>query len=217
MQPRSDSKIRVVVADDHPVVREGIVAIIDRERDMSVVAQAADGRAAVEAVLKHAPDVILMDLRMPVMDGLEAIRILSKTMPSSRIIVLTTYDGDEDIHRAIRSGAMGYLLKDLYRDELLDAIRSVAAGRRTVPAKVAVRLAEHLASSELTQREMAILRLIVEGRSNKEIAEALSIAEGTVKGHVKNVFSKLAVSDRTQAATAALRRGFVRFDELTPS
>lgn len=217
MEPRSGSSpIRVVVADDHPVVREGIAAMIDRERDLRVVAEAADGRAAVEAVLRHAPDVTLMDLRMPLMNGVEAIRIIRQTLPSSRILVLTTYDGDEDIHRAIRAGARGYLLKDVAHQELLGAIRRASAGERTLPAKVAQRLADHLDSSELTHRELTILRLIVEGQSNKEIGRSLSIAEETVKGYLKSLYGKLCVSDRTQAATAALRRGFVTFDELTP-
>jgi len=217
MEPRSASNpIRVVVADDHPVVREGIAAMINRERDIRVVAEAADGRAAVEAVLRHAPDVTLMDLRMPLMNGVEAIRVIRQTLPSSRILVLTTYDGDEDINRAIRAGARGYLLKDVYHEDLLQAIRRASAGERTLPAKVAQRLAEHFAASELTERELTILRLIVEGQSNKEIGRSLSITEGTVKGHLKSLFGKLCVSDRTQAATAALRRGFVYFDELTP-
>jgi DNA-binding NarL/FixJ family response regulator len=136
-------------------------------------------------------------------------------MPSSSILVLTTYDGDEDIYRALQAGAKGYLLKDLYGAELLQAIRGAAAGHRIIPARVAVRLAEHVASCELTERELIILRLIVEGQSNREIGKTLSISEGTVKGHVKNLFQKIGVSDRTQAATVALRRGFVHIDELS--
>lgn len=217
MQERSSTgRIRLVIADDHPVVREGLVAMINRQPDMCVVAEAADGRAAVEAVLRHRPDLTLMDLRMPRMSGLEAIHEILKNAPSSRILVLTTYDGDEDIYRALQAGARGYLLKDVFREELLEAIRNAVTGLRIVPPKVAARLAEHLGESELTHRELDVLRLIVGGKSNKEIAEALSISEGTVKGHLNSIFNKLGVSDRTQAAISALQRGFVHADELMP-
>jgi two-component system NarL family response regulator len=207
-------KLRVVVADDHPVVREGVVAIINRQPDMTVVAEAADGQGAVAAVVTERPDVILLDLRMPRMSGLEAIREIRRAIPKARILVLTTYDGDEDIFRALQEGAMGYLLKDLASRELLNAIRAVAGGQRVVPGRAATQLADRLSTTQLTERELAVLTTLVEGKSNRQIADALSITEWTVKGHLKQIFAKLDVTDRTQAATAALRRGFVHIDEL---
>lgn len=207
----NDAPLRIVVADDHPVVREGIASLVARERDMAVVAEAADGAAAVEEVLRHAPDVTLMDLRMPRMSGLEALRAIRKVRPSAAILMLTTYDGEEDIDRAIADGAMGYLLKDLTAAKLLSAIRAAASGRRLLPERVLA--AGRAASTPLTDREEAVLRLIAAGRSNKEIATLLSISAETVKTHVKSLFFKLEVADRTQAATAALRLGFVRLEE----
>jgi DNA-binding NarL/FixJ family response regulator len=207
-------KLRVVVADDHPVVREGVVAIINRQSDMTVVAEAGDGQAAVAAALTERPDVTLLDLRMPRMSGLEAIRAIRRAIPSACILVLTTYDGDEDVYRALQEGALGYLLKDLSSNELLTAIRSAAAGRRVVPGRAAARLADHLSTTSLTARELVVLKALVNGNSNRQIANALSITEGTVKGHLKQIFMKLDVTDRTQAATAALGRGFVHLDEL---
>jgi two-component system NarL family response regulator len=204
--------LRIVVADDHPVVREGIASLIAREPDMTVVAEAADGVAAVETVLRHAPDVTLMDLRMPRMSGLEALRSIRRMRPAAAIVMLTTYDGEEDIDRAIADGAMGYLLKDLTSAKLLSAIRAVASGRRLVPEKMATN--GRLALPPLTDREEAVLRLLAGGKSNKEIGVLLAISTETVKTHVKNVFLKLGVFDRTQAATAALRLGFVRMDDL---
>lgn len=207
-------KLRVVVADDHPVVREGVVAIINRQPDMAVVAEAADGQAAVAAALTHRPDVTLLDLRMPRMSGLEAMRDIRRAVPSACILVLTTYDGDEDVYRALQEGARGYLLKELSSNELLTAIRSAAAGQRVVPARVAARLADRFPTTSLTERELVVLKALVEGNSNRKIADALSITEGTVKGHLKRIFLKLDVTDRTQAATAALWRGFFHLDEL---
>jgi len=207
-------KLRVVVADDHPVVREGVVAIINRQPDMAVVAEAADGQAAVAAALTERPDVTLLDLRMPRMSGLEAMRNIKRVVPSARILVLTTYDGDEDIYRALQEGAKGYLLKDLSSNEMVTAIRSAAAGQRVVPGRAAGRLADRLSTAQLTERELVVLKALVEGNSNREIGDALSISEGTVKGHLKSIFMKLDVKDRTQAATAALWRGFVHLDEL---
>jgi DNA-binding NarL/FixJ family response regulator len=198
-------------------VREGIAAIVDRDHHMSVVAEAADGATAVEEVLRHAPDVTLMDLRMPGMSGLEALHAIRKVSPSAQVLMLTTYDGEEDIYRALERGARGYLLKDLTSAELLSAIRAVAAGQRVVPSNVASGLADRLCLPSLTDREEAILKLIVGGRSNKEIGALLCITAETVKTHVKSLFLKLEVTDRTQAATAALRRGFVHVDELRES
>jgi two-component system NarL family response regulator len=207
-------KLRVVVADDHPVVREGVVAIINRQPDMKVVAEAADGRAAVEATLTERPDVTLLDLRMPRVSGLEAMRDIRRLVPSARILVLTTFDGDEDVYRALQEGAHGYLLKDLPSSELLTAIRCAAAGQRVLPGRAAARLADRLSAAQLTERELAVLKALVAGNSNREIGDALSITEGTVKGHLKQIFMKLDVTDRTQAVTAALWHGFVHLDEL---
>jgi two-component system, NarL family, response regulator len=207
-----DKPIRVLIADDHFVVRMGLAAVITTQPDMAVVAEAANGRQALEFFRRHRPDVTLMDLRMPEMDGIEAIITIRKEFPESRFIVLTTYDGDEDVHRALQAGARAYLLKDMLQDGLVEAIRAVHAGQRFIPAEVANRLAERMDRTELTSRELEVLRLIVEGRSNKEIAARLSIAEGTVKIHINNILSKLGVSDRTQAATFALKRGIIHLD-----
>jgi len=201
--------IRVLVADDHPVVCQGLTAIISTQADMKVVAQAADGREALALFRKHRPDVTLMDLRMPEMGGVEAIRAIRELFPHSGFIVLTTYQGDEDIHRALKAGAQAYLLKGMPHGELLNAIRSVHAGLRYLPAPVLKRLADRPPGPDLSSREMGILRLIVKGLSNKEIAEKLSITEGTVKWHVNIILGRLNVSDRTQAAVAALQRGIV--------
>jgi two-component system NarL family response regulator len=205
--------IRILIADDHPVVREGVAAMIERRPDMTVVAEAATGREAVAAYRAAQPDVVLMDLRMPEMTGVEAIGAIRGEFPGARIIVLTTYDGDEDIYRGLQAGARAYLLKDAPRDELLDAIRAVHAGQSRIPPAVAARLAERvLAGPQLTARELEVLRGIVAGRSNKEIGAALSIGEGTVKAHVNNILGKLGVNDRTQAVTTALQRGIVHLD-----
>lgn len=207
-----ENAIRILVVDDHSVVREGLTAIIDRQRDMQVIAEAGNGQQAVEQFRLHMPDVTLMDLRMPLMNGVETIIALRKEFPGSRFIVLTTYDGDEDIYRALQAGAVGYLLKDVFREELLEGIRAVHAGRRCLPTVIATRLAERMAGNDLTARETAVLQLIARGKSNKEIATALTITEGTVKGHVNNILSKLGVNDRTGAVTTALQRGIVHLD-----
>jgi two-component system NarL family response regulator len=208
-----EGAIRVLIADDHPVVREGVAAMIERRPDMTVVGEAATGREAVAAYRAARPDVVLMDLRMPDMTGVEAIGAIRGEFPGARIIVLTTYDGDEDIYRGLQAGARAYLLKDAPRDDLLDAIRAVHAGQSRIPPAVAARLAERvLAGPELTARELEVLRGIVAGRSNKEIGAALGISEGTVKAHVNSILSKLGVADRTQAVTTALQRGIVHLD-----
>jgi len=201
--------IRILIADDHPVVREGLAAMIKRRTDMTVVAEANHGQEAVALFHQHQPDVVLMDLRMPEMDGVEAILTIREQTPEARVIVLTTYDTDEDIYRALRAGAKAYLLKDTPREELLDTIRAVSAGRTRVPSDVAAKLVERVSSEALTAREVDVLRLIVAGHSNREIAALLYISEGTVKTHVNHILMKLGVSDRTQAVTTALRRGLV--------
>ena len=208
----SAHEIRVLVADDHPLVREGLTAVLNRQPDMQVVAEASDGREAVALFRRHRPDVALMDLRMPHFGGVEATEMIRAEFPESRIIVLTTYGGDEDIHRALTAGARAYLLKDTSNEGLVTAIRSVHQGQRHLPADVSMRLAQHFDANELTAREREILTLIVRGHRNKKIGELLGITEGTVKGHINNILGKLGVEDRTQAATEAIRRGLVYLD-----
>lgn len=207
-----DSLIQVVIADDHPIVRDGLNAVINDQPDMAVVAEASNGKEAIELARQHRPDVMLIDLRMPQMNGLEAITTIRAEWSQARIIILTTYDGDEDIYRGLQAGAQAYLLKGMPRAELLDTIRAVHAGHKRIPPEVAVKLAERISASEMTGRELDVLKLIVAGNSNKEIGERLTITEGTVKAHVNNILGKLGVHDRTQAVTEAVRRGIVHLD-----
>ena len=209
MTNSSPNKIKLLVADDHNIVRSGLTALINSESDMTVVAEATTGQQAVDLFKQHRPAVTLMDLRMPVLGGVDAIIAIRKEFPAARIIVLTTYDGDEDIYRALQAGASGYLLKGMLAEELLEAIRAVHAGLRRIPAAVAERLAVRMGGPGLTSRELDVLALIVKGNSNKEIAATLSISEATVKTHINNILSKLGASDRTQAATMALQRGII--------
>lgn len=211
---RKCEKIRVLVVDDHPVVCLGLSAIIQTQSDMTVVGKAGDGAEAVELYRKLLPDVTLMDLRMPRMGGVEAIQKLRSEFPDSKFIVLTTYQGDEDVHRALSAGAQGYLLKGMSHETLIDAIRSVHANLRYLPRPVLETLASRPPKFQLSAREMEVLRLIVKGLSNKQIAEHLGIGEGTVKWHVNIILGRLNVRDRTQAAVAALNRGIV---DLWPS
>ena len=204
--------IRILVVDDHTVVRQGLVALLNTVPDLTVVAEASDGEQAVDAHRRHRPDVTLMDLRLPKLAGADAISVIRQESPGARIIVLTTFDGDEDIYRALQAGAKGYLLKGTDADELTAAIRSVYAGKSKIPAFVAEKLAERMGGPALTSRELEVLRRIVAGRSNKEIASDLHISEATVKTHINSLLSKLNVSDRTQAATTALQRGIVHLD-----
>ena len=206
------STIRVVVADDHGVVRDGLVALIDRERDMTVVGQAATGREAVAVVRAQRPDVTLMDLQMPNGDGVEAIRTLRADLPAVRILVLTTYDGDEDIYRGLQAGAQGYLLKDVPYEELIAAIRMIHAGQKYLPPPIMTKVSERKGGAILTEREREVVQLLVAGRSNAEIGAALYITEGTAKFHVNNILAKLGVQDRTQAVVVALKRGLARID-----
>ena len=205
------NKIRIMVIDDQAVVRQGFVSLIKTLPDMEIVAEGSNGREAIELFRRHQPDITLMDLRMPELSGAEAITQIRGEFPAARIIVLTTYDGDEDIYRSVQAGAQGYLLKDMFFEELEAAIRKVHAGARLIPGSVAERLAARMSSSELTGRELDVLRQIVDGKSNKEIGNVLNISEATVKSHINNILSKLGVSDRTQAATTALQRGIVHF------
>jgi DNA-binding NarL/FixJ family response regulator len=204
--------IRILVVDDHVVVRQGLVALLNMVDDMKVVGEASDGQEAIEAHRRHKPDVTLMDLRLPKLGGADAIALIRRETPAARIIVLTTFDGDEDIFRALQAGAKGYLLKGSDADELMSAIRSVYAGKSRIPAAVAEKLAERMGGPALTAREIEVLKRIVAGRSNKEIAADLFISEATVKTHINSLLSKLGVTDRTQAATTALQRGIVHLD-----
>jgi two-component system NarL family response regulator len=205
----SDNSIKIMVIDDQAVVRQGFVSLINTVADMFVVAEGTNGQEAIELFRIHRPDVTLMDLRMPQMGGVEAIVAIRKEFRDARMIILTTYDGDEDIYRSLQAGAQGYLLKDMFFEELEDAIRKVHAGARRIPTQVAERLAERIGSSVLTVREVEVLEQIVAGNSNKAIAGRLNISEATVKSHINSILSKLGVSDRTQAATTALQRGLV--------
>jgi len=202
-------KIRVLVADDHVTVLEGLAAIIGRQSDMIVVAQASNGREAVELWRKQRPDVALLDLRMPMLDGIGAIEEIRAQNDSARVIVLTTFDTDVDISKAIKSGAKGYLLKDAPREELLACIRTVHSGETTIPPSLVSKLAAGISSEPLTGRELEVLTLLARGKSNKEIGANLYISETTVKSHLRSVFSKLNVLSRTEAITVASRRGLV--------
>ena len=201
--------ITVLAADDHPLVREGIGAVLANERDITLVAEAANGREAIECFRTHHPEVTLMDLQMPQMSGLDAMIKIREEFPAARIIVLTTYHGDIQALRAIRAGAAGYLLKTMVRKELAGAIRSVHAGKRHIPAEIAAELAAHVADDALSPREIEVLRLVAMGNSNKQIAGQLTIVEETVKAHISNILSKLGANDRTHAVTIATTRGFL--------
>jgi len=201
--------IRILIADDHTVVRDGLAAIVRQEKDMQVVAETGDGQQAVELWKKHRPDVTLMDLRMPGLDGVNAIYAIRAADPNARIIVLTTFDGDEDIYRGMRAGAKSYLLKDVRREELFQCIREVHAGRTFVPPAIAAKLVERLPAEELTPRELEVLHLLAAGKPNKLIGADLAITEVTVKSHVQSLFRKLNVLSRTEAIAVANRRGLL--------
>ena len=207
---KKSQQIRVLCVDDHPIMRDGIAAIIKGQNDMVSVGEAADGKLAIEQYRKLKPDVVVMDLRMPGLGGVEATTQIRREFPTARIIILTTYEGDEDIHRALAAGAQGYLLKHAVSKELLDSIREVYSGRRHITPAMAARLAEHTPRVGLTSRELEVVHLIATGLRNKEIGAKLDIAEGTVKIHIKNIFGKLAVIDRTQAVVSASQRGFIQ-------
>jgi DNA-binding NarL/FixJ family response regulator len=209
--------IRVMTVDDHPLYRDGLAALLALHTDLELVAEAGDGEEAVEQYRVHRPDVTLMDLSMPRMGGAQAIEEITAEFPDARIIALTTYQGDADIHRALEAGAKGYLIKDVLRHEVADAIRSVHRGERVLPSAVAQRLAEYTPRVELTAREREVLLLIAKGLSNKGIAEAIGRTEATVKVHVLHILEKLGVDDRTEAVTIALQRGIIHLNSIDRS
>lgn len=206
----SSKCISVLIVDDHAVVREGLAAILQSQQTITVVGQAEDGHRAVEMYRRYRPDVCLMDLAMPRMDGASAIVAIRAEDPHAKIIVLTTYEGDEDIYRALRAGAKGYLLKDTTAERLLNAIRTVSSGGRDLPPEVAQKMAERIPVDQLSDRENDVLHLLVQGKSNQEIGDELGISEGTVKSHMNRILAKLGVGDRTQAVIVALRRGLAK-------
>jgi DNA-binding NarL/FixJ family response regulator len=206
---KSPSKIRIIIADDHFLVRMGLVALVNMEPDMTVVGESSNGEEVVGVYEKLRPDLALMDLRMPIKDGVQATTQIRKNFPEARILMLTTYDGDEDIHRALQAGAQGYVLKNSTRETLIPALRAVAAGQRWIPEDVATRLASRDAFAELTPRELEVLRQLAKGLANKEIADMLNLSEHTVKGYLKSILSKLRVADRTEAVTTAIQRGII--------
>jgi two-component system, NarL family, response regulator len=201
--------IRVLIADDHPIVRAGLVSVLMRENDIEVVGEASDGQRAIALAREWEPDVVLMDLRMPVMDGIAAIEVIARECPATRILALTSYGGDADVRRALKAGARGYLLKDMLVTSLVVAVRAVHRGQRVMPSPVAERLAEFPFEPNLSPRELEVLRLIARGLGNKSIAAAMGRSGETIKAHIKSIFAKLDVHDRTEAVTVALARGLI--------
>lgn len=206
----SEERIRILCVDDHPLMRAGISMVLDNQPDMRVVAQASNGRESIKCFGEHRPDVTLMDLRLPDMSGIDAMIAIQAKFTEARVIILTTFEGDTEIQRALAAGARSYILKSMPCDELADTIRQVRAGKKRIPPQVAAQLAEHLSDEALTEREIEVLGHVSAGESNKIIADELALSEHTVKGHLKNILSKLDASDRTQAVTIALRRGLLQ-------
>jgi DNA-binding NarL/FixJ family response regulator len=204
--------IRILTVDDHPALRKGLAALLNAEPDLKLVGEASNGKEAIEAFRAHQPDVTLMDLQMPGLDGIQAIEAIRSEFPDARIIVLTTYTGDAQVVRALKAGARAYVLKGHVLDELLEAIRAVHAGKKRIPLDVAAELADHATDDALTEREIDVLRLIAAGNGNKQIADQLSISEATVKSRVTNILSKLAANDRAHAVTIGLKRGIIELD-----
>lgn len=201
--------IRILTVDDHPLLREGIAALVGKQADMELVAEASSGREGLEQFRKHRPDITLMDLQMPEMDGIEATNLIRGEFPEARIIVLTTHAGDVQVSRALRAGARAYLLKGMLRKELLETIRAVQSGQKRVSQEVAAEIAEHFADDALTPRELDVLRLVAKGNANKGIGAQLSLTEETVKSHIRNILSKLQANDRTHAVAIAVKRGII--------
>jgi len=205
----SPDRIRILIVDDHPLLREGIVSLVEKQADMAIVAEASNGNEALRLFQQHIPDITLMDLRLPGMNGIEAMTAILAEFPAAKIIVLTTVSGDAQILRALKAGARGYLLKDLLRKELLEAIRTVQAGRKRIPSEIAAQIAEHASDTTLTRREIEVLQLIASGNPNKLVADKLSVTEDTIKMHVKNILCKLDANDRTHAVAIAIKRGII--------
>jgi two-component system, NarL family, response regulator len=212
MMQSAPNLIRILTVDDHPLLRKGIAALVNGEPDLKLVAEAANGEEAIEAFRSHRPDVTLMDLQMPGMDGTTAIGRIRDEFPDARIIVLTTYTGDAQVLRALRAGARAYILKGHVHKELLETIRAVHSGQKRIPPDIAAELAEHAMDDELTEREIEVLKLVAAGNANKHIADQLSIGEATVKSHVSNILSKLGANDRSHAVTIGLQRGIIELD-----
>ena len=206
---KTGGKIRILIADDHFIVRMGLTALVNMEPDMEVIGEAANGAHAVDIFGKLNPDLVLMDLRMPVKDGIEATAEIRNKFPTARILMLTTYDGDEDIHKALQAGAQGYVLKNSTAEALIPALRAVAAGQQWIPKDIASRLVSRKSFEELTPRELQVLHQLARGLANKEIADTLNISEHTVKDHLKSILGKLRVADRTEAVTTAIQRGII--------
>ena len=207
---KNERTIRILIADDHYVVRMGLLALVNTEADMKIIGEASDGNQAVDMFEKLQPDLVLMDLRMPIMDGVAATKKICVKHPAARILMLTTYDGDTDIHRAIQAGARGYVLKNTTGGDLIPALRAVAAGEKWIPREISTRLAARKLFEELTPRELEVLQQMARGLANKEIGDVLKITEYTVKDHLKNILGKLRVADRTEAVTVALQRGIIQ-------
>lgn len=201
--------IRVLIVDDHPMLREGVAAVVGTRQDIEIVGEAENGQRAIEQFRRLRPDVTLLDLQMPVMGGIDALAVIRAEFPEARVVVLTTYSGDAQAVRALKTGAMGYLLKSALRTELLETIRAAHAGRRHLAREVASEIALHAVDDALSERELSVLKLVAAGHANKQIAAELAITEDTVKAHLKNIFSKLAVRDRTEAVTQAAKRGII--------
>ncbi|HKR22541.1 MAG TPA: response regulator transcription factor [Pyrinomonadaceae bacterium] len=204
-----NQQIRVFSVDDHPLLREGIAALVSNQSDMTLVATASTGAEAIEMFKQHVPDVTLLDLRLPDMSGIDILIAIRTEFPEARVIILTTFEGDVEIHRALQAGARGYLLKNMPPSELLDVIRQVHAGKKRIPPEIASQLAEHMSDENLTEREIEVLRQVADGNKNREIARKLFISEETVKVHIKHIMEKLGATDRTQAVAIGVRRGII--------